>query len=101
MKAKMYKWSCWVTETRADVLYARYERLLVDSGFHIIDSCTKIFSPHGFTAVFLLSESHFAIHTFPERGKTYLELSSCVQAQFERFVKFHIKRHSLEATTSD
>jgi S-adenosylmethionine/arginine decarboxylase-like enzyme len=97
MKAKMYNWSCWVKETRADVLYARYEKLLQDSGFHIVDSCVKMFSPHGFTALFLLSESHFAIHTFPERGKSYLELSSCVQAQFEHFVKCH----NYDATTCD
>lgn len=97
MKAKMYNWSCWVPETRADVLYARYERLLLNSGFHIVNSCTKIFYPQGFTALFLLSESHLAIHTFPERGKSYIELSSCVQAQFEQFVK----RHDYDVTTCD
>jgi S-adenosylmethionine decarboxylase len=32
-----------------------------------------------------LSESHFAIHTFPEEGQSYIELSSCV---FEPFLKF-------------
>jgi S-adenosylmethionine decarboxylase len=35
--------------------------------------------------LFLLSESHFAIHTFPEEGQSYIELSSCV---FEPFLKF-------------
>lgn len=35
------------------------------------------FSPQGYTALWLLSESHFAVHTFPEFGRTYIELSSC------------------------
>lgn len=35
---------------------------------------------------FLLAESHFAIHTFPECGISYLELSSCVDKPFDRFL---------------
>lgn len=101
MKAQMYKWFCWVNETRPDVLYARYERLLTESGFHIVDSCIKMFSPQGFTALFLLSESHFAIHTFPESGKTYLELSSCVQTQYETFTQLHARKYVYEETVCD
>ena len=45
------------------------------------------FTPYGYTALFLLAESHFALHTFPEENKTYIELSSCVKKGFYyRFV---------------
>ena len=97
MLAKMNNFRAWVSETRADVLFARYEQLLKNSGFTIINDCCKMFSPQGFTALFLLSESHFAIHTFPERGKTYIELSSCVDAPFHKFVD----AHDFELTTAD
>jgi S-adenosylmethionine/arginine decarboxylase-like enzyme len=97
MLAKMNKYSCWVTETDARKLKYRYEELLISSGFRIVNYCEKNFKPFGFTGLWLLAESHFAIHTFPERGKTYIELSSCVQVPFDNF----IKAHTYETTESD
>lgn len=87
MLAKMNNWNGWVTETRPDFLVAKYKRALIDAWFHIVNECSHFFEPYGFTALFLLTESHFAIHTFPEEGKTYLELSSCVDRPFEAFMK--------------
>ena len=86
MTAKMNNWSGWVSETSPDVLIARYKALLEESGFNIKKECYEFFTPHGFTALFLLSESHFAIHTFPEENKTYLELSSCIDEPFKAFL---------------
>ena len=86
MKAKIHNWNGWVGECRPDVLMAKYRTLLIESGFTVRKTCCEFFSPYGFTALFLLSESHFAVHTFPECGKTYLELSSCVDAPFEKFI---------------
>lgn len=97
MFAKMNKFSCWVTETDPAILKTRYAGLLIACGFNIVDYCEKYFMPQGFTGLWLLAESHFAIHTFPERGKTYIELSSCVQVPFDNF----IKAHTYETTESD
>lgn len=97
MLAKMNKWSTWVTETRPDVIHSHYRSLLLQSGFTIVDEMMHVFDPQGFTSLILLSESHFAIHTFPERGKSYVELSSCVDGPFERFVS----AHDMETTTGD
>lgn len=33
--------------------------------------------PHGVTGLYLLSESHLAVHTFPERGFASLNLYCC------------------------
>lgn len=62
-----------------------------------MDECHAMFDPFGYTAMFLLSESHLAIHTFPERGKTYIELTSCVEPQYRRFLELH----AYETTTED
>lgn len=35
------------------------------------------FSPQGLSATLILSESHIAIHTWPEHGKGYIVLTSC------------------------
>lgn len=87
MKAQMYNFSSWIDEVDPQKLYQRYSQLLIASGFCIESIQEKRFNPYGYTALFLLSESHFAIHTFPEENQTYIELSSCVKEQFYRFVK--------------
>lgn len=83
----MHNWHGWITETRPDMLNGKYKKLLEDSGFNIISEQFHLFEPFGFTALYLLGESHFAIHTFPEENKTYIELSSCVDKPFENFVR--------------
>lgn len=83
----MNKWSGWVTECRPDVLCSKFKKMLIESGFNIRGDVFEFFDPYGFTALFLLSESHFAIHTFPEEKKTYLELSSCIDTPFDKFVR--------------
>ena len=87
MKAKIWNKRFWVRETDPSVLESNFERILLESGFCIVGKISKTFSPHGFTCVFLLSESHLAIHTFPEEEKTYIELASCNEKYFTEFKK--------------
>lgn len=35
------------------------------------------FAPQGFTAVFLLSESHASIHTYPEHNSCFVDFFTC------------------------
>ena len=86
MTAKIWNFNEWIPETDPAKLFARFDALLQESGFHILKCAEHHFTPYGYTALFLLCESHFAIHTFPEEGKTYIELSSCNKAYFDRFV---------------
>lgn len=85
MKAQMFKYNTWILETNPYKLKEYFDSLLMESGFNIEQYCEKMFKPHGFTSLYLLSESHFAIHTFPEENKTYIELSSCIEKPFEVF----------------
>ena len=87
MKAQIYKYSSWINETDPKALYDLFSALLVDSGFHVEGFMDKHFNPQGYTGLFLISESHFAIHTFPEHNETYIELSSCTREPFDKFIK--------------
>lgn len=86
MKAQMYNYKEWIEETNPFILREKYTKLLKDSGFGILTFSEYHFEPFGYTALWLLSESHFAIHTFPEENKTYIELSSCIKKQYDLFV---------------
>lgn len=102
MKAAIWNKSWWVKETLPDTLKNKLELMLQVAGFTIVGFAGYTFSPAvpcalseehghalecGFSAVWLLAESHLAMHTFPEEGKSYLELSSCNEAMFLEFQK--------------
>lgn len=87
MKAQIHNYSCWINETNPKILYDIFIEKLNNAGFGVEDVLEKHFKPQGYTALFLLSESHFAIHTFPEENQTYIELSSCIKKPFDEFIK--------------
>jgi len=87
MKAQIFNYNTWIEETNPTVLFDTYIEKLNKAGFKVEDVIEKHFNPYGYTALFLLSESHLAIHTFPEHGQTYIELSSCVKEFFDNFIK--------------
>ena len=60
--------------------------MLLDSGFKILGFVEHSFEPIGYTGLWLLAESHLAVHTFPERGVTYVELSSCNLEYYNSFL---------------
>lgn len=91
MKAEMFNVSGWDVhvmddDVNVDKLVRQLESKLIRSGFTVLNYCEHKFSPHGFTALWLLGESHFAIHTFPEEETYYWELSSCVKEYYDNFI---------------
>ena len=87
MQAKIWNYSAWIQETNPEHLSDLFNKLLKDAGFCILDVLKHSFQPQGFTGLWLLSESHFAVHTFPEFGKTYIELSSCNLEFYQKFIE--------------
>jgi len=87
MKAKMWNKKFWVGETDPERLKKYYGRKLEQSNLIILGFVEYNFQPQGYTALWLLAESHLAIHTFPEVNKTYIELSFCVEEKFNKFVE--------------
>ena len=54
------------------------ERLIDKSEFSIVGKCLYKFKDAGITAVFLISESHVSVHTWPESGNSLdLDIFAC------------------------
>ena len=47
------------------------------SGMTVIDTRFHKFSPHGISGVVVISESHFAVHTWPEHHFAAFDFFSC------------------------
>ncbi|MBE7632841.1 spermidine synthase [Tenacibaculum finnmarkense] len=86
IEANIYSHKIWDSCTVPKVLKTRYERLLKEAGFTIILFNEHHFDKQGYTCFWLLGESHLAIHTFPESGKSYIELSSCSKEKLDLFI---------------
>ncbi|GGH70756.1 hypothetical protein GCM10011318_13090 [Phaeocystidibacter marisrubri] len=77
MKAAIYSYNVWVGEVDGNRLRDLLDFTLYRAGFEVLNFMEHHFEPQGYTAIWLLSESHLAVHTFPEEAKAYIELSSC------------------------
>ena len=47
------------------------------SGMEVVDFNCHLFKPQGTTAIWILAESHFALHTFPEARYYSAECYTC------------------------
>ena len=86
MKAWIDNYNTWIPETNPDKLKNLFEEMLTDSGFGVLNFMEHAFQPIGWTGIWLLAESHLAIHTFPEENKAYIELSSCNKEMYDNFL---------------
>ena len=83
--------SFWVFETDPAWLKQTFSENLENSGFRILGFIEHHFTPHGYTAVWLLGESHLAIHTFPESEKANIQISSCSKQKLDDFISYSQK----------
>lgn len=86
MEARIDNYRTWVKGTDSEKLKYATEKLISDAGFTILNFVEHYFEPQGYTAIWLLAESHCALHTFPEENKSYLELSSCNLQMYNEFI---------------
>ena len=86
MKAQIDNYHTWIDEVEPEKLKLIFQKLLTDSGFGVINFIEHHFNPIGWTGLWLLAESHLALHTFPEEQKTYVELSSCNRTMYDKFL---------------
>ena len=90
MKTKWGMWehSTWIPSeyfVSDKDIFDKMDTMLRKAGFNICKFEHHTFEPEGYTATWILSESHLAIHTFPEDGRLHMQLSSC---NFEKYVAF-------------
>ena len=82
------------------LLYAMDEAVKA-SGASILNRTHHVFPPNGLTAVYLLSESHASIHTYPEYGACFVDLftcgENCSSEAFDRMMKEYLQPGQLDA----
>lgn len=83
---------CKTKMTNLDELKIAMKRAVEASGATILGQIDHIFSDdptlHGYTAAFILSESHATIHTYPEHCSCFVDLFTCGDhCSYERFDK--------------
>ena len=49
----------------------------LECGATIVEKCFHMFNPYGVSGVIIISESHLAIHTWPELGYAAVDLFTC------------------------
>lgn len=75
----------WFVYNQQTVLIQRCNEILLKSDFTILNFMEHTFKPQGYTAIWLLAESHLAVHTFPEHNTTFIELCSCSEQKLINF----------------
>ena len=86
IEANIFNHKFWTNCIDPKELVTTYEKNLKHAGFTILQFSEHYFPEQGYTCFWLLGESHLAIHTFPESGKSYIELSSCNKEKLEKFI---------------
>lgn len=62
---------------RVEDLRIILDRVISKSGLHAVSSIFHQFEPYGVSAAYILSESHFSVHTWPESGYVALDIFTC------------------------
>lgn len=92
VKAVVYNYQKWISITDPSILKNEFNELLSYSGYHVLNYIEHMFPNGGYTCLWLLAESHLAIHTFISDNKTYIELSGCNKQMNKKFRKaFYLK----------
>ncbi|MCT4615673.1 MAG: S-adenosylmethionine decarboxylase [Marinifilaceae bacterium] len=83
--AKIYNSKFWLSNCDISFLSEKLNISLEESEFKILNKSDYIFDNEGYTCMWLLAESHLAVHSFPNENKSYIELSSCNRDKLEKF----------------
>ncbi len=79
------------------------ENLLVEgidkSGLHTVKVLSHKFDPVGVTVIAIISESHIAIHTYPEAGHISLDIFTCSPDDQAPWRLFHFLEEKLKPKT--
>ncbi|MCL6578002.1 MAG: S-adenosylmethionine decarboxylase [Candidatus Bathyarchaeota archaeon] len=64
----------------------KIEAILKESGHHILREAYYVFPNGAVTRVYILAESHFVYHTWPETDMIYFDLFSCKNGGRKEFL---------------
>lgn len=88
MEARIYNKRWWLNTSDHKQIVLLIQDGLASSGFTVLNFVEHLFQPQGYTSLWLLAESHAALHTFPEETKSYIELSSCSETLLLNFEQY-------------
>lgn len=60
-----------------DGLKSMFEHICSVYDFNILNKAEYQFTPQGITIIYMLSESHISIHTFPEKNYAAMDIYTC------------------------
>lgn len=95
MKAELYNRKYWIKGSDLSLFKNELESILIACEFEILGFVDHPFSPQGYTSIWLLGESHLALHTYPEHDRSYVELTSCSRSKNELFEASLLKQFDL------
>lgn len=67
-------------------LNSNFSQIIIESGATIENVLYKKFDPYGLSIIYLLSESHFSIHTWPEFGACAIDFYHCGETARSRMI---------------
>ncbi len=75
-----------------------------EAGFNVLGGNCHDFEPQGATAFVMLSESHIAVHTWPEKNKISVTIATCSQDKskvnaFKKLFTEAVKGVSIKSTS--
>ncbi len=73
------------------------DKLILAGGFTRLNQISHQFEPQGITTLTLLSESHIALHTWPEQGIAKFVVSTCQKQPTSPSKLADVIRHELSA----
>lgn len=85
LEARIYNLRLWVETINPNQLKEMFNSILADAKFKVLNFSEYHFPVQGYTAMWLLAESHLAIHTFPQNNWSYIELSGCNKSKTNQF----------------
>ena len=68
----------------AERLRSILRRAAAEAGATVVAEVLHPYSPHGVTGVFVIEESHFSLHTWPESGYAAVDFYTCGDVSPER-----------------
>jgi S-adenosylmethionine decarboxylase len=102
LEAKVYTLKGWIEIVDPEILVDFFQTHLEKAKFNILNYTSNTFPNNGFTAVWVLAESHLALHSFAESGWTYLELTSCNLSKSKVFKKLLLNSyHNIKLDKKD
>ena len=83
---------------KLDVGLPLLESIVRDLSLHVVSKTGFQFTPFGYTYAFVLSESHFTIHTYPEHKSCYIDIFCC-NSDFNSDVAIELFKKTFGTTT--